>query len=125
MLKTLQDEWKKDGVMFEAEKQHQRCMAHIINLGVNAALKKHKMSDEELEASDRQLDLEISEDEDEDLNPPLLLETMDTRNVIEKVNDNCYEFITSFLLEQIFYSCVILSKQSTSLSKKRKLWRRR
>lgn len=96
MLQTLQEEWKDGGVTFDAKKQHQRCLAHIINLGVNATLKKLNMSDEELEESDLNLDLDLSEDEDEDLSPPGLLQTMDPRNVIEKVFYlKIYEFITT------------------------------
>lgn len=99
MLQTLQDEWIHDGVIFDAKKQHQRCFAHIINLGVNAAMSKLNMSDEELEETDQHLGLELEEDEDEDDHPPSLLEKMDARNIIQKVSHcKCYEFITNLNL---------------------------
>lgn len=91
MLETLQKEWwQKDGVVFDAKKQHHRCIAHIINIGVTAAMDTLKMPLEELEGNDQHHDLQLShddeeEDDDDDFAPPKLLEGADVRNIIEKV----------------------------------------
>lgn len=39
MMQKLQELWPPQGIQFKAKEQHNRCMAHIINLAVQAALK--------------------------------------------------------------------------------------
>lgn len=70
MMMVLEEQWEKLGVQFNAANQHNRCIAHIINLGVQDALKTLNV-------------LPTAEDEDE---PALFLRLGGIGDTVQKVN---------------------------------------
>lgn len=94
LMKCIKDKWAKRGIVFDEYRQHNRCMAHIINLAVQDALSELRVcptnADEEEDGVDDEESMETdAEDGETNVDSDCMPDGWDQHtlpNAITKVN---------------------------------------